>query len=339
MPSTYVGIDIGGSVVSLALRERSGVRLASRRLPENAMGEEGAVAPAVMADLLKEVRREEGIRARDCVLVLQESQELFHHATLPPMTVGELTLNLPYEFRDYITDDPESYAYDYALDSIERDEDGKPTSMAIYAAAAKRDLTDQAAAIFRKAGLRLRVAVPAQMAYMALLHDHILRHPEDASRDVVLANIGYDQTVITLLGGEHFEGSRTVEMGVRDIDQAIADLRGVDLHMAATYRANNFEGVLDQGAVSSVYDQLVFEISKVVNFYNFSNPDKDVQTLYLLGPGVLVDELVGAIGGAFSYPVWLATSLMPEELRANQAAATCALAYAGLLAGEASYGA
>jgi hypothetical protein len=98
----------------------------------------------------------------------------------------------------------------------------------------------------------------------------------------------------------------------------------------------NFEGVLETEQCGAVFDRLVFEISKVVNFYNFSNPETEIRNIYLSGDGAGIDQLVASIATNFDYPVWLVNSLMPDEARANAKAVVCYLAYAGLIAGEAS---
>lgn len=333
MARSFVGFDIGTDNVKVAFRDR-GLRFLSRRLPENVMNEEGIVSPQVMAEFLKKLRVEEGIRDRDCAIVLTEQRSYFRHVSLPPMTTSELKINLPYEFRDFITEDPDAYAYDYAVDDMVCDEDGRLARMELYASAVRRSVMDTYADILKHAGFRLRVVTPSSMAYMHLMHAHNVEHPEDAGRDVVVVDIGYNQMNISLFEDDRFMGSRVVDSGCVDVDSAIAEMRDVDLHVAGTYRDSNFEGVLDTDRCRSVFDRLVFEVSKVVNFYNFSNPDKDIKGIYLSGGGAAIPQLVSAMGMDFDYPVWYVNAFMPDEVRTRTDNIVCSLAYAALVAGE-----
>ncbi len=334
MASSYIGIDVGTDYVRLAVRDK-GIRFVSRRLPDNAINDEGIVSPQVISEFLKKVREEEGIRTKTSSIVLAEGQAFFRHITMPAMTVSELMINLPYEFRDYITDDPTGYNFDYVIDEMVLDDDGQPERMELFAAAASKSYLDRTAQILKKAGMKLKVVNPAQMAYSILMDRYIAEHPDDAQKDVVLVNIDYGQTSIALFEGSHFQGSRVIELGGRDLDDAIADLKGVDRHVAGSYAAANFDQVLDSPECQAVYDRLVFEINKVINFYNFSNPDKDIQNIYILGGGAELTQLRDTMVDGLNYPVLSIAELLPSEVASQENSIPCALAYAALLAGEA----
>lgn len=335
MPRSFIGMDIGSESVNLAFRSGSSVQFVSRALPDNAVADGAVVSAQVLSESLRDLRSSQHLRTRDVSLVLHAQSEFFRHASLPLMSESELKLNLPYEFRDFITDDPDNYAFDYALDEIRRDEEGIPTGLEVFAAAARHDTINQLSEILRHAGFRLRVVSPSAMAFMTMLADHISRHPEDANVSLALVDVGYMQMSVGLFQGTHFEGSRLVDMGVRDIDDAIASAHGIDRHMASSYRARNYEGVLNSEQCEAIYERMVFEVSKVINFYNFSN-QVDVERMYLLGTGVSIDPLISAMGEGFDQPVYLSTSLMGEQLRNDPNAALGARAYAALLAGEAN---
>lgn len=325
--------------MKVAYRDKS-LRLATRRLPENVVSSKGVVAAPVLADFLKQLRQDEQIKAKDCSLIVSDQESYFRHVTLPAMTVSELTLNLPFEFRDYISDDLEAYVFDYAVDKMVMGDDGKPERMELYAAAARKDVVQSYADVLRRAGFRLRVVTPSLMAFMGLLHHYNIVHPEDQGRTVVVVNIGYNRMGISFYEGDRLESSRMVEAGCYDVDTAIAEVKGVDLHVAGSYRDSNFEEVLDTEAVRAVFDRMVFELTKVINFYNFSHPDKEIKNIYLAGGGAAIPQLVTALEAGFEYPVSFISSLMPEELHGNPDANVCALAFSALMAGEeASHGA
>lgn len=334
MAGSFVGIDVGNGNCKLAVRD-GGMRLISVRTPENIVNDENVTVPDALVQVFKEIRSNEHIRQRDCALVLSEAQAFFRHVTLPAMTAAELKLNLPYEFRDYLEGDPGDYTYDYAVDELVTGEDGKPERLELYAAATRRDLVENAAAILRKAGFRLKVVIPAPMAYARLLRFHIDTTPIDDSRSVVFVDFGYSNVSVTLFRGARFQAYKTIDLGTREIDAAIADLKGIDRYTASSYKNGNFEGVLDSPECQAIYDRLCVEVTKVVNFYNFSNADQDVEQIYLLGGGAQMPQVVSAVKEAFSVPVSLVDELFPAEAQGQADGPVCALALAALLEGEA----
>ena len=91
---------------------------------------------------------------------------------------------------------------------------------------------------------------------------------------------------------------------------------------------------MDHPDCQAVCERLSIEVSKVVNFYNFSNPDKDIKGIYLSGGGAAIPQLVSAMGMDFDYPVWYVNAFMPDEVRTRADNIVCSLAYAALVAGE-----
>ena len=334
MARSYIGLDIGTGSIKVAYRNGGEVQLVSRPLPENVVGENEVVAPETLAALVAGVRKQERMKPRDVVMVLGDNDMFFRHVTLPPMTDSELKLNLPYEFRDYIDEDPNTYLYDYAVDEIPLKEDGTPERLELYAAAAGKKLVEERAALLRKAGFRLRVVVPAQMAYMRLLEDYLDRNPIEDGLHQVFIDIGNDQVSVHLFQGRKFKASKIIDFGMRDLDMAIADLKGVDRHVASTYKQSNFEGVLDTPECEAVYDRLCFEINKVINFYNFSN-ENDVERMYLLGGGVEIPQLMDVVIRSFPIPLETVAMVMPPDMQQVKGVASYALAIAALIEGEA----
>lgn len=332
---SLIGIDIGNNNCKLAVRDGGSMRLISNRLPENMVHDGEITTPETMAQFLREVREGEKLRDRDCALVLNPSQAFFRHVTLPPMTVSELMLNLPYEFRDFINNDPENYVYDYAVDEIVRDEAGEIERMDLFAAAVPKSLVESYGVMFKKAGFKLKMITPGPMAYTRLLQEHAKEVPEDADKDVVLVDIGHADVIVSLFRGLRYDSARTIDYGCEELDRIIADIKGIDPYTASSYKFTNFEGVLDEPECLGMCDQLALEVSKVVNFYNFNNPEREIEQLCFLGGGARIPQVTRAIADAVSVPVRSVETLLPPEARGQENAPVCAMAIAGVLEGEA----
>ena len=334
MAASYVGIGIGTSTLKLVYRTGSEVSAAAVPLPENVVGEDGISAPQTLTTILSELRKSSKVKKHDAVMVLGDASAFFRHVTLPPMSDAELKINLPYEFRDYIDEDPDSYVYDYAVDEIPLNEEGEPERLELYASAASRALIDERVQIARKAGFRLRAVIPAQMAYMRLVTERLKTEPEDSNRSQVFVDIGNISVAVHLLHGNKFRASKTIDFGCRDLDMTIADLKGVDRHVASTYKQSNFEGVLDLPECEAVYDRLCFEISKVINFYSFSNQE-EIERMFVLGGGSEIPQLMDVMRRSFDIPLESVSAIMPAEMARVKGIGSMALAAAAVLEGEA----
>ena len=330
-----VGIDIGTNNCKMAVREGGGVHLVSSRMPENMIRDGELPSPETMAKYLKDLRSQENVRDRECVLVLGAAQVFFRHVTLPAMTTSELMLNLPYEFRDFISDNPDDYVYDYAVDEIVRDDLGEIVRMELYAAAVSKQLVETYSIMLKKAGFKLKMVTPAPMVYSRLIRAHADKIPDAAEKDIVLVDIGYSGIVVSLFRGLDYDSARTLDYGCQEFDRIIADLKGIDPYTASSYKFSNFEGVLDDPECLSLCDRIALEISKVVNFYNFNNPEREIEQLCFLGGGARISQLTQAITDAVSVPATSVEVLLPIEACGQEDSPVCALAVAAMLEGEA----
>ena len=321
----------------MAIREGANIRLIAQRMPENMVHGGDVASPETMSRFLKSIREQEHVRERNCVLVLDTTQVYFRHVTLPPMTIPELQLNLPYEFRDYIQGNPEEYVYDYAVDAIERNEEGDVVRMDLYAAAASKPLVESYNQMLRKAGFKLKMITTAPMAYMRLLKAFVEAHNlyMEEGQDVVLVDLGHADVTVSLFRGLDYDSARTIEFGCDEFDNVIADLKGIDPYTACSYKYTNFEGVLDDPACTALCDRFALEVSKVVNFYNFSNPDREIGQLFFMGGGARIPQLTRAITDAIPVSTTSIEEILPDEAQGQEHASVCTLAVAGLLEGEA----
>ena len=96
----------------------------------------------------------------------------------------------------------------------------------------------------------------------------------------------------------------------------------------------NFEGVLDDPECLALCDRMAMEVSKVVNFYNFNNPEREVGIIFFLGGGARIAQLTNAISEAVSVPTATIEEVLPIEACGQENSPVCALAVAGVLEGE-----
>lgn len=319
MGKTTVGFDIGAREVKLALWDGTQVRqLARAPLPENLIQGGRIVSYEAMAELIRAASRKHQLLGKNCAVILPAGQACLLRLTMPAMSVEQLAVNLPYEFRDYLTMGKDQYFYDYAVNHLKRDPDGKPVALDLTAAAVPKGTIAEYREMFRRAGFRLRSAAPPECAYMGLLRAHAAAHPEQANMERCILDIGHTATRVHLYTGARFEATRVIEYGSGAVDAAIARATGVDEHVARTWKETNHEGVQELEGPRSIYGSIAVEIVKAVNFYGFHNRDSHLQDAYFCGGGARIPALLGAISSAVALNLHRITELLPPAAQAGE---------------------
>ncbi len=306
MRNRMVGFDIGEREVKMVYTAGGKIKKAvSVPLPDNLV-ENGIIKSMdAMADFLRLSARENGIPRIGAAVILPEELVFCRNAQLPVMTTNQLVYNLPYEFKDYLSMEKEKYFYDYAVYGMTDGEEGK--TMELFACAVLKSTIADYRAMFRRAGFKLKAAIPEEWAYVSAL-----RAADKTQETYCLADLGHSQSRVHILAGGRAASRRAIDMGLAHVEKQIADDFLVDVHMARAYKLSNHSGALHADSCARLYERLGVEILKTVNFYNYNNRELAVQSVFLCGGGAAVEPLREAIGRVTNLNVYTLGQLLPE---------------------------
>jgi len=323
MAKTILGVDIGYDSLKLALVSGRQVRkTAVVPMPGSLVKEGRVVSPETMGELLRNTMRENGIHASRAALALPNETVFVRNITVPQMTSDQLRYNLPFEFRDYITDELKNYAFDYAVISndAQRDEaddtaeENAGKAMEVMAVAAPLTLIEESRVILRKAGLKMVKAAPALCAYIALIRQ-LPAEQRSTNHEYCILDLGYNSVRMYMFRGDQHEVTRVLEVGMSTIDDVIADAYNVDVHLAHTYLLSNFDGCQSKDFCVNAFNNIAVELMRALNFYRFSNPDSQLSDIWLCGGGAAIEPLRAAIAASLDLTIHQAEELLPGSRR------------------------
>ena len=194
MAKSCLGIDIGKDQLKLVLMKGENiVKTASAQMPEGLVRDGRIVSVETTGELIRKTMKENKIRCKEAAVVVSSGMCFLRNVTMPEMTAEQLVYNLPYEFRDYITDELKKYVFDYSWNLDGEMSGGKKTKkaskkkkrkaseeneeqqesrgeMELLAAAAPLEAIDDLRLMARKAGLKLTFVAPEVSACENLLH-------------------------------------------------------------------------------------------------------------------------------------------------------------------------
>ena len=204
----------------------------------------------------------------------------------------------------------------------EQQEHGKHTQaeeLKLFACATLKETIAQYRAMFNRAGFKLKIAIPEEAAYAALLRARIEHGVHENEEDTCFVDVGYSCVRMQFYKGDSFYSRRIINLGMRDLVYSIADAHNVDEHMAYEYLITNYEDVVNEQTSVEVYQRMAVEIMKAVNFYNYNNRDQMLNCLYLCGGGSEILPLQNEIDGHIDAEIRSAVELLPESARVDNA--------------------
>lgn len=275
-----IGVEIGNDTIKLVATNGNAVqRMAVKHLPENMVLEGKVASPDAMSAFIKEMRKEFHIPGGNAALVLPKGAVITNSFDMPPMSDQELTLNLPFEFRDFVGQEGTKFHYDYAVMDAPAGKNGEPEKLELFAAAVRKDIIDSSYSMLKKAGLTMKVAVPQEMAWL-----NLVRLATDEPDEICIVDIGHASTHVYIFNHGKFLMGREIEIGGQQLDEAISQQSKVDVHVARSYKESNMGDVLTSQVCMDAYNALAVEIMRAVNFYNsYGNQGGNLQHLYFCG--------------------------------------------------------
>ena len=318
MAHRMIGVEIGSNTLKMAVSVGGTIRqMAAEKMPEDLVREGKPTSAVAMVDFLKTTMKRNGIRGGACALVLPKQLVIAHHVTMPLMSDSELKLNLPFEFRDFVGKDGAKYDYDYSVMSV------KDNVMELYAAAVRKDVMEEYYSIFKKAGLTLKIATPAEMAWINLINNGT-----NLPRKLCVVDIGHSSTRVNIFVDGNFVMGKDIEMAGAMLDETIAAEQKVDAYVARTRKEANMNKVQSEEFLNDAYQTLAIEVMKILNFYTYTDTTEggQLEHLYYCGGSSVIEPLRTALLKATGMTMHHVYRLVNMDDTVSDMALYCALA-------------
>ena len=316
MAKSCLGIDIGKDQLKLVLMKGETIqKTVSVQMPEGLLKEGRIVSVETTGELIRKTMKENKIRCKEAAVVVSSGICFLRNVTMPEMTADQLVYNLPYEFRDYITDELKKYAFDYSWGSAEElpkakkpkkqpkkkkgeekpdekaeDSEERRGEMELLAAAAPLEAIDDLRLMARKAGLKLTFAAPEVSACENLLH-YKLKEESDKDKEYGILDLGSTSSRLLIFKGDRHQVTRIIERGMEQVEELLADSLHIDIHLAHTWLLTNHEDCVNSEICQDAFSQISVELMRALNFYQFSNPDSRLEDIYICGGGASIESM------------------------------------------------
>lgn len=327
-----LGIDIGHDQLKLALVDNGIVLDAvSVPMPDNMLKEGELTSIEAMADLIGKTMKTNGIRAKNAAFVMPNEMAYVKEVSMPMMNTEQLAINLPYEFNDYITGEIKDYIFDYAVlpPDAKTEEEAEPAAkeeasgetetkaeeteqvLKLMAVGAERRYIEDIQKMLAKVGLKMVRIAPSLCTYISLIRNH-MAELKQYSDEFGILDLGHESVRMYIFNEDRHEATRVLETGLSSLVDVVADLFGVERHLAHTYIINNYENCLDREECRNTYDNIATELMRALNFYKFSNPNSNLTDLWLCGGGAFIHPLALAIGEMLDMRLHTASELVDD---------------------------
>jgi type IV pilus assembly protein PilM len=298
----YFGLDIGSSAIRLVQVRRGAthpalVAYGSVPMPPNLAASDAKIDQDKIAELVKQVVRENKITTKNVVAGLPSNKVFATVITTPKLDAGQLAKAIRYQAEQYIPMAIDQVKLDWAV--IDQSKDGKQLEVLLLAA--PKTVVDKYTAILESAGLD-PLALEANVVSAA----RSLVPPSNLA--VVLLDLGSLDSDVAIIWNNTPRLIRSVSVGGLTLVKAVSQNLGLDETQATqfTYKFGLTQSKLEGQVYKSIkpaLDNLVSELQKSIQYFNGRYPDVKLEKLVITGPATALPELGPFLANSVGLPV------------------------------------
>jgi type IV pilus assembly protein PilM len=307
------GLDIGSGMVKLVVVDHSKaepevVQIATTTLMPDAIVEGEIMDPALVAETVRSLIAEAGVKAKDVVAAVGGHDVIVKKIPMDRMSQNDARDVLRWEAEQHVPFDMESVQLDFQI----LDPEGDSAQMAVLLVAAKRELIDNRMNLLADAGLTPKVIDVEAFA----LHNAFERnYTERVTGMTALVNIGQETTNVNLLLDGVPVLVRDVPFGIRRLREALQREHNMTAAQAeATLQSKSEQPALERLLQDRV-DELAVGIERAAAFIVAQSGGEGVRKVYLCGGGACIRGMAEALGARMGAPAEVASPLQRVGVR------------------------
>jgi type IV pilus assembly protein PilM len=290
---TSLGLDIGSGFVKMVEVDRSGdqpevSRVAMRPLMPDAIVEGEIMDPGLVAETIRGLFEEVGIRRRDVVTSLGGHDTIIKKIEMDRMKESDAREVIRWEAEQHVPFDIKSVELDFQI----LDPEAGGLQMQVLLVAAKRELVDNKVALLADAGLSPSII---DVDAFALHNAFQYNYPEAATGIVALVNVGHEKTNVNLLEDGVPILTRDIPFGSRRVREDLQRERGLTAEQAE-------DVVQGRGAVPDLSrfveqstDDVAVGIERASAFLMTRQSGEGLGRIYLSGGGARIPGITEAL--------------------------------------------
>lgn len=314
-----VGLDIGSSSIKLVVLSGStkkpkldGFGLAIN--PTGSLKLEMDNTKVAIAETIKELFQETGVKNKKVVVALPESKIFTRVIEIPVLSEAELASAIAWEAEQYIPVPIADVQLDYRI--LERPEAVTETSkMKVFLVAAPLKVVSNYVSVLEMAAVELEALETEILG--------LTRSLATSQEEVVMIiNLGLDSTDICIACDQSILFSRSLSTGGSALSRVLANELGLESNQAEQYKrtygldANQLQGRV-RNSLLTVFNTLVVEIKKAMHFYA-SKSDQKLRRVILSGGGAYLPEVTSELAKSLGLEVVVGDPFMGVEMNQVQ---------------------
>ena len=322
--SPMIGIDIGSTHIKMVQMKKNYhlKKWAVNEIPEGIINQGRIEASDPLIEVIKRTMRVGNIKGKECALCLSTNELIVRELRLPEMGENQIMENIRHEITSFLPLNHDEYCIDYKILEYIKPDEKASGEFRLLVAAVPNAVVKTYISTLKKAGLKV-VYVDVLPSIAGKLCKWITSQKGyDKSSNVCMIDFGAKTTQIILMKNGNYFIHKTISSGGDYITAVISDKSGMDMIESEEFkrRTNFFNGNINNGLsqfVVDAFDYLMRDFDRTIEYYKNRNNQAEIDRIYIMGGGSLMEGLKDYMKKQFSTEVYLISEGMEQFQQIN----------------------
>jgi type IV pilus assembly protein PilM len=309
--SPMIGIDIGSNYIKIVQMKNYRLnKLGVSEIPEGIINQGRIEALDPLVEVIKRTMKSNKIKGKECALCLSTNELIVRELKMPEMGESQIMDNIRHEITSFLPLNHDEYCIDYKILDYKKAEGTDSGELRLLVAAVPNTVVRTYINTLKKAGLKV-VYVDVLPSIAGKLCKWIsIQKGTAILNNFCMIDFGARTTQIIILKNGNYFIHKIISGGGDYLTGVIADKSGMDMIEAEEYKkkTNFFNGNINNGLsqyVIDAFDYLMRDFDRTIEYYKNRNNQAEIDRIYIMGGGALMEGLTGYMRKQFSSEVYL----------------------------------
>lgn len=301
-----IAIDLGATNIKIMIGNKKQVKhFEIIKTPENSIIDDKIVDLDGIKNELQAYLNKNAIKTKDVAFAIGGQDVVSRHTEVPIMDATGIKTSLDWEMNQYLPRDADEYIIDYEI--IEKIENAEKKALKLFVAAVPKEKVNKIVQLSEM--LKLEIGAIDIISNCACRVFKDISRKDGSNDNIGVIDIGSNNTNIIILDKGKLFIEREIPFGVNNILREIVKKENIEHKSAFEYLEKNIsfigndEGNELEKRIISLFDNVLSSLEKIVTFFTIGKTKGNLDGIYLIGMGSVIQGLKEHVSSYFNCPV------------------------------------
>lgn len=301
-----IAIELGATNMKVMVGNKKQVKLYETiKTPEGSIKDDKIVNLEEIKNSLGVFLKKNNVKTKESSFTIHGQDVISRHTEMPIMDEKGIKTSLEWEMNQYLPRDISEYIIDYEI--IEKIDTSEKKALKLLVSAVPKEKINQLVKLSQMLNLEI-VAIDITSNCARRVFKDVSKN-NTSLESIAVIDLGSNNTNIIILDKGKLFIEREIPFGVNNILKEIVKKENIEHSSAFEYLEKNISFIGNKEAseleerIIALFNNVLSSLEKIVTFFTIGKTKSNLDSIYLIGGGCVINGLSEYVSNYFDCPV------------------------------------